>query len=390
VIGSGTRYLKFYGVSEQPFGESPNPRYLYTSAELSHTFAALLRNVEAGQRAQILTARPGLGKTTLLYAIRERLADRVSPAFVFPFGGGAELLGIIIRALALHEPSAAIGARRETLQRFFWTSKPASKHFLLLIDEAQNLDGSAFQEIEYLLANAPKSLQVILSGQTQLAAALDNTAPSSLRDRITATHHLSPLNREDTGKYVLHRLCVAGYAGPELFTPDSLDLIAVESSGFPRNINTLCFQALEYGSRNKLTRIDTEVVTKILPRCAFRGSCLVKMPDALYSDSATSVSESEHIGQQGSTLAALIGGWLTTHAGAWSGTSWELYQQLRSVNRIAFDQLAIASHVELDERLFRNSLLLREAGIQVEVRSRRKPRQLTLRLIGNSLSSKIA
>ena len=84
-----------------------------------------------------------------------------------------------------------------------------------------------------------------------------------LTQRISVTQFLDPLDVNEVGQYVRHRLGVAGYQGKPLFTSEALSLVAQESGGIPRNINNICFGALSTAFALSRKRIDCEIVEEV-------------------------------------------------------------------------------------------------------------------------------
>src|SRR5207244_11049083 len=76
-------FLDFYGLREQPFGVTPDPRYLYLSVGHREALASLIYGVESGRGFMALVARPGMGKTTLLFQLLERLRSSAQTVFLF-------------------------------------------------------------------------------------------------------------------------------------------------------------------------------------------------------------------------------------------------------------------------------------------------------------------
>src|SRR5207253_3312751 len=109
-----------------------------------------------------------------------------------------------------------------------------------------------------------KLIQIVLVGQTQLAANLSSPCLASLRQRISILCRLEPLTREEIVRYIEHRLRIAGYRGAPLFTDGALEWILVRSEGIPRNINNLRLNALLGGYQAGRRQIDFDVVDKVL------------------------------------------------------------------------------------------------------------------------------
>jgi hypothetical protein len=142
------------------------------------------------------------------------------------------------------------------------------KRVVVVIDEAQNLDDSVL-ELVRMLSNfetpREKLIQIILSGQPQLAAKFASPALVQLRQRVSIFARLEPFSPEDTDRYIDHRLRTAGYdAGPPLFTKEARALITKCSEGIPRNINNLCFNALSLGCALKRETIDGDILREVV------------------------------------------------------------------------------------------------------------------------------
>ena len=123
----------------------------------------------------------------------------------------------------------------------------AGKRFVLVVDEAQNLDDSVLETVRMLSnfeTHNTKLLQIILAGQPRLAAKLAQPRLSQLRQRIAVLSRLEPFTVEETGLYIEHRLKVAGHRGEPIFDPASIGQIARQSKGIPRNINNICYNSL--------------------------------------------------------------------------------------------------------------------------------------------------
>lgn len=143
----------------------------------------------------------------------------------------------------------------------------AGRRFVLAVDEAQNLDPSVLETIR-LLSNFETSqiklFQILLIGQPQLAHKLADPALVQLEQRIAMFARLQAFNAEETARYIAHRLKVAGHDGEALFTPGALRMIADQSKGIPRNINSLCFSALSIGCAMGRKQIDAEIMREVV------------------------------------------------------------------------------------------------------------------------------
>jgi MSHA biogenesis protein MshM len=123
----------------------------------------------------------------------------------------------------------------------------AGKHVALLIDEAQTLPTNTLEALRLLTnleTEKSKLLQVVLFGQPELDQRLESHVLRQLRQRITFAHQLTPIDLHGIEGYINHRLNVAFYQGPPLFSRRSLAAMHRASRGIPRLINILCHKAL--------------------------------------------------------------------------------------------------------------------------------------------------
>ena len=257
-------FLDFYKLREQPFGVTPNPRYLYFSPGHREALASLFYGIETGRGFLSLVAEPGMGKTTLLYQLLQRWKGYVHSAFLFQTQcDSRELIRYLLDDLGLKSSGEDIVRMHSELNNFLFRETKAGKRVVLFIDEAQNLSDKVLETVRLLTdfeAPDQKLLQIILAGQPELAARLSRPGLAQLRQRIAIQARLDALPPNEVARYVQHRLRVAGYAGPELFAPGAMEALAERSRGIPRLINNICFNALSLGCAMQKPRIDAAVV----------------------------------------------------------------------------------------------------------------------------------
>ena len=261
-------FLDFYNLREQPFGVTPDPRFLYFSPGHREALASLFYGIETGRGFLALIAEPGMGKTTLLYQLLDRMKDSVRHAFLFQTQcDSRDLLRYLLDGLGLNSCDGDFVRMHATLNEFLFRQAQAGRRVVLLIDEAQNLTDSVLETVRLLSdfeATDRKLLQIVLAGQPELAHRLMRPGLHQLRQRIAVLSHLRPLPRGEVIPYLNHRLRVAGYDGPELFTPGALALIAELGHGVPRIINNICFSALSLGCAAQCRKIGPEIVREAL------------------------------------------------------------------------------------------------------------------------------
>ena len=260
-------FLHYYGMQEQPFGVTPNPHHLYLSATHREALASLIYGIEAGRGFVALIAKPGMGKTTLLYRLLERLESSARTVFLFQTQcDSGEFFRYLLAGLGIDYQEHDLARIHDQLNQVLLAEARAGRRFVLVIDEAQNLDDSVLETVRLLSdfeTPRTKLMQIILAGQPELAGKLARPALTQLRQRISLLARLEPFGLEETRSYINHRLKVAGCTRPGLFTPEAVEMIAAHGEGIPRNINNICFNALSLGCALE-KEIDSAIVQEVL------------------------------------------------------------------------------------------------------------------------------
>lgn len=265
-------YYQYFGLSEAPFSIAVNPRYLYMSHRHRDALAHLLYGVGVGGGFILLTGEVGTGKTTINRALLAQLPDKADIAIVLnPALDAAELLAAVCDELAIaYEPAdaASLKALTDRLHRFLLDNHARGRRTVLLIDEAQHLSFDVLEQIRLLTnleTDSEKLLQIILTGQPELATMLARPELRQLNQRITARYNLEPLSAAETAAYIRHRLQVAGLGpGTELFPPRVVRAIHRHTGGTPRLINLLCDRMLLGAYGQEAPRVDRSTLRQAL------------------------------------------------------------------------------------------------------------------------------
>jgi general secretion pathway protein A len=261
--------LDYYALREQPFGVTPDSEYLFLSDTHREALASLLYGIDSGCGFVALIAKPGLGKTTLLYYASNLLQEKARIVFLFQtVCTPSALLRAVLTGLGVRETRGNLVEMQLRLQEYLAEQYRLGKRVVVVIDEAQNLDDSVLELVRMLSnfeTSREKLIQIILSGQPQLAEKIGSPELVQLRQRVSIFASLKPFSPEETALYIGHRLGTAGYGlDTPLFTEDALALIAEHSEGIPRNINNLCFNALSLGCALQRKMIDGDIVREVV------------------------------------------------------------------------------------------------------------------------------
>jgi type II secretory pathway predicted ATPase ExeA len=261
--------LDYFKLREQPFGVTPDARYLFLSSTHKEALGSLLYGIDQGCGFLALIASPGLGKTTLLFQVLHQLQEKALTVFVFQtVCTSNDLLRGLLAGLGVQETQGSLMQLQSRLKEILVAQARVGKRVVVVIDEAQNLDDSVLELIR-MLSNfetpREKLIQIVLSGQPELAEKIASPDLEQLRQRISIFSELTPFSPKDTQLYIEHRLRIAGYtfAGP-LLTRNAVALIAEASHGIPRNINNLCFNALSLAYALQRKPIDSEIIRAVI------------------------------------------------------------------------------------------------------------------------------
>lgn len=261
-------YLKHFGLQEEPFGVNPDPRFLHLAEAHREALASLYYGIESGRGFLSLIAEPGMGKTTLLFFLLEKFSRTAKTAFVFQtLCNPREFMRLLLAELGHESDTDDFVKLHEEFNRRLLAEARLGKRFIVVVDEAQNLDASVLESVR-LLSNfetpRAKLLTIILAGQPELAVKLASPGLAQLRQRISVVNKLNPFPEEEVRNYIAHRLSVAGFKGVFPFTPEALREVTKFSGGIPRNINNFCFNALSLACAMRKDVVDLAIAREVV------------------------------------------------------------------------------------------------------------------------------
>ncbi|MEJ5366535.1 MAG: AAA family ATPase [Desulfosoma sp.] len=267
-------YTDHFGLKTLPFSLTPDPEFLYLSRvhdlALTHLEYALVHR--AGFVA--LTGEIGAGKTTLLKHLLTKLPEDLDVAVVFntnldPVG----FLEMLAKEFGIAVSSSRKSDLFQSLYRHFLDRYAQGRRCLIVVDEAQNLPLETLEEVRMLSnleADSDFLIQIILVGQPEMRRRLARPELAQLAQRISVHYHLQRLSEEEVGRYIHHRLRVAGHSDPpRLFGADVLNVIAEKTAGVPRLINALCDACLTYAYGENRDRVSADIVRQVLADSPF-------------------------------------------------------------------------------------------------------------------------
>jgi len=260
-------FLQHFGLTEDPFGVTPDPKFLYFGRQHREALSSLYYSVVESRGFAAMIAAPGMGKTTLLHYLRERMKDRAEFALlVCSFDDQNDLLRAVMTPLGMEPDGSDYFRNWRRLHSFLLKRQGQDRRVVLLCDEAQSLTDQTLENVR-LLSNLEttqaKLLQVILAGQPSLIEKLRSPGLEQLGQRVNVSCRIHPLDEGEVATYIEHRLQVAGRTR-RLFSSEAVATIARSSQGIPRNVNTLCYNAMAMALALGRRFIDEEVVQSVV------------------------------------------------------------------------------------------------------------------------------
>jgi type II secretory pathway predicted ATPase ExeA len=263
-------YEQFFGLSEKPFSLTPNPRFVFQSDQYRAAEEALIYGIGQKEGFMLVTGAPGTGKTTLCRDLLEKLdPEKYRVALLFnPFLNGIEMLQALLSEFGLGD--ATTTSRKELLDRlntYLLQQLANGRTCIAIFDEAQHLSTEFLEQIRVLSnleTDTEKLIQIILVGQPELLTLIRTPQMAQLDQRVSVRCTLTHMSREETGRYVYHRLNVAGARGRIRFQENAVRLLHAATTGVPRLVNLAADRSLLAGFTAQAKSINEPHVRQAL------------------------------------------------------------------------------------------------------------------------------
>lgn len=274
-------YEQHYGFSGRPFQLTPDPQFYFESSSHKKAMSYLGYGLNQGEGFIVITGEVGAGKSTLVAHLMERIdRNALTVAQVVTTAlDGEELIHVVAQSFGLpiegKDKAGALGA----IEAFLQDEARAGRRCLLIVDECQNLEFTALEELRMLsnfqLGSHPL-LQSLLLGQPEFRRTLAHHPDlDQLRQRIIASHHLEALDANEVEHYIVHRLEHVGWKGNPALSEGLLPALFEATNGIPRRVNQVMNRLLLLGAieeRDQLTVTMLEAVIEEMASDQSRGT----------------------------------------------------------------------------------------------------------------------
>jgi general secretion pathway protein A len=268
IIGETTSYNGFYGFSEKPFEVVANPEFFYPAPSQLDVLTSLIDGIKNRKGIMSITGEVGTGKTTLIHFLLHCLDETVKTVFIgYPPITFEELLSNILLGIDQVVVEETKQTLLSQLSRYLMEKIGDDETLVVIIDEAQNLPAEVMREVGKIFEGnscVATRLQIVLVGQPEFQRKIRTSSLRQLDEKIRIKCETIALTKEESKKYIDHRLELVGGRSQEVFTPQAISMITSYARGFPRVINILCDQALMIGYGLSKRRIDEDIIRKAI------------------------------------------------------------------------------------------------------------------------------
>ena len=297
-------YDSYYGFTGRPFQLTPDPEFYFESASHKKAMSYLGYGLNQGEGFIVITGEVGAGKSTLVAHLMERIdPEALTVAQVVTSAlDGEELIHVVAQSFGIavdgKDKAGALGA----IEQFLQEEARAGRRCLLIVDECQNLEFTALEELRMLsnfqLGSHPL-LQSLLLGQPEFRRTLAHHPNlDQLRQRIIASHHLEALDAEELEDYVHHRLAHVGWEQQPSLEAGLLTALYDATDGIPRRVNQIMNRLLLLGAIEERDEIGLSMLDAVLEEMSqdqSRGGSLRQVSPEIVSQDTLGEASAERL-----------------------------------------------------------------------------------------------
>jgi len=267
-------YEEIYKLSGNPFKLTPNPEFFYPSRIHKKVMAYLQYGLEQGDGFIVVTGNVGTGKTTIIQTLTNELEaknDIILSQITSTQLNEGDLIRMVAVSFGLSINNQSKAALLKNLENFLREKSREKKRILLIVDEVQNMPKRSLEELRMLsnYQDQGKPLfQSFLVGQQQFKRIINRADMEQLKQRVIASYHLDPLDKDDVQKYIEYRLERVGWQNDPEFDAAAHKKIYQFTEGVPRRINIFCGRLLLHAALEGLHTITEHTVNDVIEEFA--------------------------------------------------------------------------------------------------------------------------
>jgi general secretion pathway protein A len=260
-------YLKYYQLAQKPFQINTDPAFLWFGEKHKEALATLRYGLHENKSFLLLTGDIGVGKTTVVNALLQLLDDNITAVAIHDPGlEKLEFFNYIAGEFEMPGNYTTKGGFLKDFKTFLLNRHYQGGRVLLIIDESQLLNRELLEEIRLfsnLEKNGVKLINIFFVGQMEFNEILLRSENKAIKQRITVSYNIEPLDERETAEYIEFRLAVAG-AYKKIFDKGAIREIYQFSNGYPRLINVIA----DRGLLTAYIKSSRQVTKNIIQECA--------------------------------------------------------------------------------------------------------------------------
>jgi general secretion pathway protein A len=262
-------YEHYYGLRERPFDLSSNTKFLFLSPQHHEALTHLRYGLSGRPGITLLVGEAGMGKSTLVRAALASLSGTGSKIVLLsnPTLTRGEFYEFLAREFGLSPEAGASKTRfLQELKEAIDAAAVENGVLGLIVDEAQSVPFELLEELRLLTnaeGNSGRSLTLILVGQPELSARMEDASLRQLKQRVALRTELRPFGLKETAGYIAARITIAGGRADALFTRDAVIAIHNGAKGLPRTISVICDNALVTGFAVSARPVGRDIVSGV-------------------------------------------------------------------------------------------------------------------------------
>jgi general secretion pathway protein A len=269
-------YTSHFGLEKLPFENVPDPVFFFDEGDYARIHNRIIESLKAGRGLMVVTGPIGSGKTTLSQIVKTEFSSDIQQIWMAePPGSSTDLFMFVAQELGLKPSSSERTFVLRDIREALLNIISQGSKCLMIIDESHLMTDDVLSGIRMLnnLEEGPsKLIQILLLGQEEFMKTINRPEMEPFKQRIATLEMLGKMSTDGIGKYVSHRIHVAG-GQASIFSDTGWKALfkAFESGSTPRVINSLCDRSLYVAFDRGNTAVDADDVYE-----AARGTGLEK------------------------------------------------------------------------------------------------------------------